>query len=565
VKRLLLTALVAGCTVVVTIAAMRSSDPDDRQPDPDDAATVTARFLDDYVDADGRVVRHDQGGDTVSEGQAYAMLLTVAQNEPARFATLWAWTRDHLQRPDGLFAWHWQNGRVVDDSPAADADVDIALALTRAATQFDEPTYRAEAQRIADAVLEHETTTVDRRLVLVAGPWAVAEPVVNPSYLAPCDYEELAAVTGDARWAQLRDDSLALLAQLIDGGLPPDWLVLDPDGEIEPIASPDDRNGDARYGLDAARVPARLAACSAGHNLAATLWERLRTLDDDGAAVTYSLDGARLSDAEHPLGLIASALAATAAGDNDDAARLIDRAAALDDEHPTYYGAAWLALGEQLLAQPRPAPVGSLQRAVAASPVQEPSTTTDPPTTTAPPTTAPPPTTTAPPTTTPPTTTPATTTTSTTAGATTSPTTTDTTTTAPSTATTTGSAPPSTVLGSATTTTSSSGASTTTSSEPDPTDSTGVTGAPAGSDTPTDNSSADDTGTARVETGDLSGNAVALDELDDQHAAVDRPGSPTEQSRRRIGGLVLGGFAGITALGAVLGLRERVVVRRRPG
>ena len=29
-----------------------------------------SRFLDRYVQDDGRVVRHDQGGDTVSEGRA---------------------------------------------------------------------------------------------------------------------------------------------------------------------------------------------------------------------------------------------------------------------------------------------------------------------------------------------------------------------------------------------------------------------------------------------------------------------------------------------------------------
>ena len=64
--------------------------------------TTSGGFLDRYVDGDGRVVRHDQGGDTVSEGQAYAMLLSVAADDRSRFDRVWGWTRAHLRRSDGL-------------------------------------------------------------------------------------------------------------------------------------------------------------------------------------------------------------------------------------------------------------------------------------------------------------------------------------------------------------------------------------------------------------------------------------------------------------------------------
>src|SRR5438067_11250923 len=71
-------------------------------------------FFDHYVAADGRVVRHDQGGDTVSEGQAYALLLAARQGDHAAFHRVWRWTRGELQQRDGLFAWHWRDGRVID-------------------------------------------------------------------------------------------------------------------------------------------------------------------------------------------------------------------------------------------------------------------------------------------------------------------------------------------------------------------------------------------------------------------------------------------------------------------
>src|SRR3546814_7879618 len=83
---------------------------------------VCSSDLDEYVTAEGRVVRYDQGGDTVSEGQAYAMLLAVGSDDEARFATIWDWTEQNLQRSDWLLAWQWADGGVVDEAPAADAD-----------------------------------------------------------------------------------------------------------------------------------------------------------------------------------------------------------------------------------------------------------------------------------------------------------------------------------------------------------------------------------------------------------------------------------------------------------
>ncbi len=62
-------------------------------------------FLAGYVDDDGRVVRTDQGGDTVSEGQAYAMLVAVGLGDADTFDAVWTWTRENLQRRDGLLSW----------------------------------------------------------------------------------------------------------------------------------------------------------------------------------------------------------------------------------------------------------------------------------------------------------------------------------------------------------------------------------------------------------------------------------------------------------------------------
>src|SRR5690348_4029051 len=73
----------------VLVAHVRQGGGSDGLPPAARASGV--RFLDRYMDPDGRVVRHDQGGDSVSEGQAYAMLAAVAIDDRARFARAWRW------------------------------------------------------------------------------------------------------------------------------------------------------------------------------------------------------------------------------------------------------------------------------------------------------------------------------------------------------------------------------------------------------------------------------------------------------------------------------------------
>ena len=295
-------------------------------------------FLDRYVSGDGRVVRHDQGGDTVSEGQAYAMLLAVAEDDEQRFADVWSWTREHLRRPDGLLSWRWADGRVADPEPAADADLDAARALLLAADRFGEPRYADDGKALGRAVVEHETTLAADKTVLVAGPWAQGRPVVNPSYFSPRAFAALGR-------EDLAASSRRLADRLTAGGLPPDWAVVEPWGVV-PTGPP--AGGDAVYSYDAARLPIRLAeSCDPeDRELAARLWPRLR--ESPGTA-RRALDGTPLGDDEHAVALAGAAAAAHAAGDRHAATDLLDRAARLERERPSYYGAAWVELTRAML------------------------------------------------------------------------------------------------------------------------------------------------------------------------------------------------------------------------
>ncbi len=319
--------------VLATSCAATFADRPNAQGRAEAARAASDDFLNRYLEPDGRVVRRDQGGDTVSEGQAYALLITVATGDRSRFARVWAWTAQHLQRPDGLLSWHWADGHVVDPEAAADADLDAARALVFAAERFEDASYLEQAQRIGGAVLDQETATEGGSPVLVAGPWARQVPVrVNPSYIAPQTFTALAGVTGDGRWMQLIDSGVADLRALTANDLPPDWAQVDGNGTPSPASSP--AGDQPHYGYDAARVPLRLAeACAAGsRGVAADLWPRLRARRN-----------------QHPVAFVGAAAAAGAAGDAAARDRLLEAAERRDAEQPTYYGAAWVALGRIML------------------------------------------------------------------------------------------------------------------------------------------------------------------------------------------------------------------------
>jgi endoglucanase len=318
------------------------------------ATTAAAGFLDRYVARDGRVLRRDQGGDIVSEGQAYAMLLAEAAGRPARARTIWSWTAAHLQRPDGLFAWHATgSGRVEDPQSAADADVLIAYALLRYDGPGAAPLHR-EGRRAAAAVLANESVVVPGGApLIVAGPWArtTSPPTVNPSYLMPGVFGALARFTGDRRWAGAADVSVAAIRGLTGDGrrLPPDWAVLS-GRRLVAAPAPGGQPG-RQYGPDAVRLPIWFAtACDPGaRSLAASWWRNGLAPADRSGMVALGLTGRVITAGTSALSLISGAAAATAAGDDGPAGRLRGRAATVAARSPTYYGDAWAALGPALL------------------------------------------------------------------------------------------------------------------------------------------------------------------------------------------------------------------------
>jgi endoglucanase len=311
------------------------------------------RFLHDYVAPSGAVVRRDQGGDTVSEGQGYALLLAYAAADRPLFTKVWAWTRTHLQLPDGLFSFHWQAGTVIGKDPAADADTQIAWALALAGHAWSQPSYTAAARRIALAVAANEIGYDDQgRPTLAAGPWATTHgsPIqVEPGYWAFPAYAALSALTGDRRWQALTTaDAAHLRAVTSDGAaLPPDWATMGNGAAPAPASSPSTGTPPGS-GQDGLRALVWATCLPATHQLAARWWHLIESTARVGP-FTRSLQGTPVATGRSPLSLVAAAATAKVAGDAAAVSSLLARADRAASSTPTYYGEAWDALGHVLL------------------------------------------------------------------------------------------------------------------------------------------------------------------------------------------------------------------------
>ncbi len=202
-----------------------------------DSVQLAEAFLADWVD-DGRVVRRDQGGDTVSEGQAYGLLAATVADDERAVDEIWRWTTENLQRPDGLLGWRWEDGEVVDDEPASDAGLDAARALVVAGERFDRPDLTAAGVELSTEILDRLTVATSYGRILLPGLWAASgQPwAYNPSYASPAAFAVLGEASADPRWAELSAGSAAVTTAILAGtDLPPDWAQVHADGRIDPM------------------------------------------------------------------------------------------------------------------------------------------------------------------------------------------------------------------------------------------------------------------------------------------------------------------------------------------
>jgi endoglucanase len=346
------------CTAASAAAAAPAAQPGGAAPNTPATAQAVAdgrAFLDRYLLRNGRAVRREQGNDGAAASQADAMLIAVAARDPKRFSLTWGWTKRHLVRRDGLLASHWQAGHVVDLNSASDADLDAARALLLAGYHFRTPSYRAAGLRLGKAVLAHETVNLGGHLTLLAGTWARAagSTAINPSYDAPRTYEQLAGAARDRRFLALERSGARAAAQLMSpaGNLAPDWAMIDAGYIARPTSVPGLPDVAAQSSFDAARLPIRYAeACDpASVAVAALPWAFYSTQTPESLGTAYGLDGTVLIPDQTAVMLVGAAASANAAGQPAARDAFLAQAETINTTYPTYYGAAWLALGRVAL------------------------------------------------------------------------------------------------------------------------------------------------------------------------------------------------------------------------
>jgi len=335
-------------------------------------------YKEEYWEAEtGRTLDKQQDDITTSEGQSYTMMRAVWMSDKPTFDTSWAWTKEQLQRDDGLFSWRWGERAdgtygVLEDvggqNSASDADTDIAFALLMAASRWQQQEYLDEAKTLIDDIWDTEVVEVAGKPYMASNnleKQSQSPIVMNPSYLAPYAYREFAKADPDHDWLGVVDSSYELIGKSMESNLGssesanlvPDWVFMD--RNTAALAKPTTENLTTNYSYDAMRAVWRLALDYKWNNepRAKALIEKMSFIGDewrDSGVLysTYAHDGAIVKEDE-VVEAYATALAYFDIADPDTATELYDqKIKTLYDQNTnawkeplTYYGSNWVWFG----------------------------------------------------------------------------------------------------------------------------------------------------------------------------------------------------------------------------
>lgn len=200
----------------------------------------------------GKVIRPENGNDTVSEGIGYGMLIGVFMDDQPMFDTLWSFAKSHFDGK-GLMTWCIASGQANSCSgsgSATDGDEDMAYALLMASKQWGGGTYASDAATLISNIFTHEVSGN----ILEGGDGFNNANELDPSYFAPSYYRAFAAVDSGHDWMGVLDESYTVLAAATGSdGLVPNWVNTSGTG----ISSVDSARG-IYFGYDACRIPFRI-------------------------------------------------------------------------------------------------------------------------------------------------------------------------------------------------------------------------------------------------------------------------------------------------------------------
>ncbi len=185
------------------------------------ADTAWERYKARFMMPDGRIIDTANGNVSHTEGQGFAMLLAVANNDRPAFDKLWQWTDSTLRdKSNGLFYWRYNPvapDPIADKNNASDGDTLIAWALLRAQKQWQDKRYAIASDAITASLLKYTVVTFAGRQVMLPGVkgFNLNDHLnLNPSYFIFPAWRAFAERTHLTAWRTLQTDGQALLGQM---------------------------------------------------------------------------------------------------------------------------------------------------------------------------------------------------------------------------------------------------------------------------------------------------------------------------------------------------------------
>ncbi len=207
--------------------------------------SYTAGFMDSQV----RVIDHDSGDRTTSEGQAYGMFFALVANDRSRFDGLLSWTEQNLAEHDlanHLPAWLWGKGAnnqwgVLDSNSAADADIWMAYTLLEAGRAWHVRQYTQLGQAMAQQIAREEVAQVPGLGLTVLpgsnGFHTEDSYRLNASYMPLQLILGLASLAPEGAWQQIAATIPDLVRDSSPHGFASDWIVFKSGAGYQPSAT----------------------------------------------------------------------------------------------------------------------------------------------------------------------------------------------------------------------------------------------------------------------------------------------------------------------------------------
>lgn len=198
-----------------------------------------------FTDNQVRVIDHDAGDRTTSEGQAYGMFFALVANDRSEFDGLLRWTEKNLAQGNlgaNLPAWLWGHGKdnqwhVLDTNSASDADIWMAYSLLEAGKAWNEPRYTKLGLALAHQIAAQEVVNIPGVGEMVA-PGAKGFQH-GSTYRLNCSYVPLQLILGlgqfvpDGPWKKVAAAIPAVIKDSAPQGFVSDWTDIKIDGGLQ--------------------------------------------------------------------------------------------------------------------------------------------------------------------------------------------------------------------------------------------------------------------------------------------------------------------------------------------